>query len=83
MYRTTQPERLNIKPKANPGPFVMTAASDAPKRTEFNWSCPGDDQPAHRVIATPQGPFPAGIFFTTVPVATSITETSFDGPFAV
>src|SRR5581483_8428384 len=32
---------------------------------------------------TPQGPLPALTFFTTALVATSITETSFDGPLAV
>ena len=34
-------------------------------------------------IAMPQGDLPPGMRFTTESVAASMTETSFDGPFAV
>ena len=34
-------------------------------------------------MATPQGIFPAGIFFTTCSFSVSTTETSLEGPLAV
>ena len=39
--------------------------------------------PQRLSVITPQGESPAGIFLMRVSVATSITDTSFDGPFAV
>lgn len=38
---------------------------------------------ARFTTAIPQGPVPTGIFFVTCRPSTSMTETSFDGPFAV